>query len=311
MKSLADTRTVSVIIVTRDRAAVLPACLDSIASQCPPPDEIILVVGSEQSFTDTLRVRYADLPISVYPCPEPNICKARNIGVQHARSDVLIFIDDDAQAHSNLIAAYTEAFMHDQQAWAAGGAVWDTRFNPPREEFVSGLIRPSGVQIAVHDPDRTGVPRGFVRSVKGCNFAIHRTRIPQDLRFDPFFAFAFDETDLIMRIHHRGGGVIHVPAAVVDHTHAPGAYRAQSPLDRDWRTEFASHTRFMRKHTRGTARLWGWCVVVRRLLKHILRANWAMIRAQLGPKAAVRCMTQAVAGIRYAARSHDTARSSR
>lgn len=302
---------VSMLVVTLDRADVLTRCLESLASQSCPPYEVVLVAGSGTSVPDVLLVKHPELRIVRCQCSVPNISIARNIGLEHAEGEVVIFVDDDAQAHTGLVEAYLEAFRFQHDAWVAGGVALDSRQDPPTLEFACGLIRPSGVQIEVRDPKREGIPRGFRRNVKGCNFAIHRGRLPADLCFDPFFAFAFDETDLIMRVHERAGGVIHVPAAVVDHAHAPGQYRSNGPMDRDWRTEFASHTMFMLKHSQGRDRTWGWCVVWRRLCAHCLRLLGFTTVGRLNPRRAWQYATDAVAGIRHARLSHDSDRSSR
>lgn len=298
---------VSVVIVTRDRADVLARCLDSILRQTPQPDEIIVVAGSDGSFPEDLRLRYAAQHLILACCSEPNISKARNIGVEHAGGDMVIFIDDDAIAHDRWVAAYTGAFENDPGAWAAGGSVLDARTDPPTPEFAHGLIHPSGRQVETRDPSQHAPRHGYRPSVKGCNFALRLDRIPGTMRFDPFFAFAFDEADLIMAIHEEGGGVISVPGAVVDHLHAPGAYRSDGPLDRDWYREFASHTRFMRKHSNGFGACMGWFVVFRRLGVHAARVLAAVVQRKITITTANACIADAISGVRRGSSSHGTA----
>ena len=297
---------VSVVIVTRDRAKVLPTCLDSIVSQVPAPDEIVIVRGNDQSFPQSLRDRYDQVQIIVVDCSEPNISIARNMGIEHVSGTMVLFIDDDAIAHEGWVSAYIESIAADQHTWAAGGSVYDARQQPMPYEFDRGLVHPSGRQIEVlTDSTRAGTA-GFRTSVKGCNFALHLDRLPSDLRFDPFFRFAFDESDLIMGIHERGGGVVHVTDAIVDHRHSPGAYRADGIMDRDWITEFASHTRFMRKHTMGVGRIGGWFIVIRRLAAHSMRSLLAVISGKLSIGRGSRCIRDAIAGIRHGASSRDS-----
>lgn len=296
----------SVIIVTRDRAQVLPSCLESIAAQQPPPDEVVVVRGNEQSFPDLLRDRFGHLPITVAQCTEPNISLARNIGMEHASGEVIAFIDDDAIAHPDWLSALTEALDSDARAWIAGGTVLDAREPSMPPEFMLGHIHPSGRQIEVVESNASPVPRGYLASVKGCSFALRTDRLPSGVRFDPFFRFAFDETDLVLTVHERGGEVIHVPGSVVEHLHAPGAYRSKGVMDRDWATEFASHTRFMRKHTRGAGRLMGWGVVLGRLFVHSSRASWSLVKGQIEPGRAMRCISGAASGIRRGASCRDS-----
>ncbi|MFG0245312.1 MAG: glycosyltransferase family 2 protein [Phycisphaerales bacterium JB052] len=299
-------RATSVIIVTRDRADVLPRCLESIAGQQPAPDEVVIVRGNEQSFPDQLRDQFKHLSIKVLECMEPNISLARNIGMEHATGEVIAFIDDDAIAHPNWLNAFSVALDLDPHAWIAGGTVLDARESSKPPEFMLGHIHPCGRQIEVVESNASPVPRGYLASVKGCSFALRMDRVPSGLRFDPFFRFAFDENDLVLTIHEQGGGVIHVPESVVEHLHAPGAYRSKGAMDRDWATEFASHTRFMRKHTSGTGRLMGWGVVLGRLCVHSCRACWTLMRGQIGPGRAMRCVLDAISGIRRGASSRDS-----
>lgn len=295
---------VSVVVVTRDRADVLGRCLDSIIRQTPQLIEIIVVAGSESSFPESLRGRYTGQHIVLARCDEPNISSARNIGIEHASGELIVFIDDDAIAHDGWIDAYTDAFTQHPSAWAAGGLVLDARSDPPTPEFAHGMIHPSGRQVEVRDPGHDAPRHGYRASVKGCNFALRLDRMPGELRFDPFFAFAFDETDLIMSIHELGGGVIHVPRARVDHLHAPGAYRSDGPLDRDWHREFASHRRFMHKHSTGLGLCVGRFVVSRRLCVHAARVLVALICRKISVANAMTYISGAIAGIRSGASSH-------
>jgi glycosyltransferase involved in cell wall biosynthesis len=299
---------VSVIIVTRDRAKELESCLRSIIPQLSPDSEVIIVAGSEASCPRELVTAFSSTCIfKVDLCPEPNICMARNIGLDVATNPLVLFIDDDAVAHSGWVKAYADAFSAHSGACIAGGLVLDARQETKAPEFAFGLIHPSGRQIEVRESSRSVIPNGYVLSVKGCNFAILLDRLQVPARFDEFYRFAFDETDLLMSMIAVGGKVVHVPDAVVDHLHAPGLYRSASPLDRDWQTEFASHTMFMLKHTRGMARFLGWCVVLGRLSKHAARALRASIGSSSTEKSGMQAIREAIAGISSAKRSHGSA----
>lgn len=287
----------SVVIVTRDRAEALSRCLDALTMQEPGPDEIVVVRGNVDSCPESLLESFPSLSIRVVDCPEPNISAARNLGIAHALYDIVLFIDDDACARPGWISAYMGVFSDHPHAWIAGGSVLDARRSPPCPEFACGMIHPTGRQREVRPPGSSPPGSGFLDSVKGCNFAVHLGRMPSELRFDPFFRFAFDESDLVLRVHASGGGVVHVPDCEVEHLHARGRYRADGVMDRDWLTEFASHTRFMRKHTRGMGRIHGVLVVGRRFCKHALRAVLAAARGDVSPGRAWRCVCDALWGI--------------
>ena len=295
---------IAVVIVTRDRPHVLPGCLRSLQRQSPSADEIVIVAGNERSCPRSLLAEFSELPIKLIRCPDPNICVARNMGLDATGCEIVCFIDDDAMAHPGWIGAYKNAFRERPDAVAAGGVVLDGRYATRTVEFESGLISPTGRQIECR-PNRQAnqTKRGYTKSVKGCNFALHTRRLPEGLRFDEFFRFAFDEADLIVTVQEMGCSILHIPGAVVDHLHAPGLYRTARAHDRDWRTEFASHTMFMMKHTKGIVRLLGWGVVLARLGKHAARLSAAAAAGAIEQDRALNGILDACSGIRLAVMS--------
>lgn len=303
------TRPVSVIIVTRDRIDSLRQCVDSVLPQLSEQDQIVIIAGDEESCPpELLRSCDSDPDISLGHCHDPNISRARNMGLDLAHNDLVLFIDDDAIAHADWVESYRNAFHSHTLACIAGGDVLDARTSPMSFEFRSGLIHPSGRQISLRKNPGEPIPRGYQTSVKGCNFGILRSRSPIEVRFDEFFRFAFDETDLLVSMLEAGGVAVHVPEAIVDHHHAPGIYRSSTPMDRDWRTEFASHTMFMRKHTTGVDRVMGWGVIVARLVRHASRGVGCASRARCGVRQSALAITDAIRGVSSAAtRSLDNA----
>ncbi len=295
----------AVVIVTRDRPRELRRCLESIAAQSPPPGETIIVAGSDGSCPDEILQPFTALQPLVIACHEHNISASRNAGLGASGAELVLFIDDDATARPGWIEAYLGAFSRSPSAWAVGGHAMDSRCDPPVPEFAFGLIAPSGLQIEVRRPCESGVPRGYRPNVKGCNFAVRREPVMAVGGFDPFFAFAFDEADLMLSIAAAGGRVVHEPRAVVDHAHAPGHFRRSGPFDRDWRTEYASHTMFMLKHSRGGwGRLRGWFVLARRWVKLAVRLGLAVARGRVRPERVAGIMREAIDGARQGRSAH-------
>ena len=297
----APTPLVDVIICTRDRRADLMLCLRSIETQHPLPSRVIVVIGSEDSWQPSVPDQFPSLRIEVVECFEHNISIARNAGLDHAQAEIVLFLDDDAQARSGWVQAYIQAFDQHPGAWAIGGDVFDSRNTPPTPEFSRGLVSASGRQIPVWADGRKA-SRNYLTNVKGCNFGIRRSVVMEIGGFDPFFAFAFDESDLMLSIHRAGGQVLHEPGAIVDHAHTPGHYRLADPLDRDWRVEYASHTMFMLKHASGAQCIFGRLVVRRRWTKLVLIAGLGMLGARISPRRFIEIIRAANLGMRDARR---------
>ncbi len=300
------TPSIDVIVCTRDRRADLARCLRSIEIQRPLPWRVIVVIGSEDSALPDMQDRFPMLGIEVVECFDHNISIARNAGLEHAQAEIVLFLDDDAQARPGWVQAYIDAFHAKPEAWAIGGDVFDSRNAPPTIEFSHGFISASGRQIPIWDGRKAS--QSYLTNVKGCNFGIRRTAVMEIGGFDPFFAFAFDESDLMLSIHCAGGQVLHEPGAIVDHAHTPGHYRLADPLDRDWRVEYASHTMFMLKHASGVHRVFGRLVVCRRMAKLIVFAGWGVIQGRISVHRFAEILQSANRGIRDACRAYATRR---
>ncbi len=289
--------TVAVIICTRDRPDDLALCLHSIEDQSVQPDEIIIVSGSDESLCPGIDDGSCHLPIRVVDCYENNISKSRNAGLEAATAELILFIDDDAVAHAEWIRSYIEAFAANPDVWAIGGDVYDTSCTPGTLEFSRGLISSFGLQIPVRGDASIDRPGGYFMNVKGCNFGIRREEVMHHGRFDPFYVFSFEESDLIMMIHRAGGGVMHERRAVVDHSHSYGFYRQNGWMDRNWRVEYASHTMFMLKHTGRYQRFIGRLLIYRRFLKLSLFAVLDVFRGVRGVSECAGIIREAWRGI--------------
>jgi|GEM_PF-6967736 len=290
---------ISVAICTRDRPDDLLLCLESISLLNDVPDQVIVIAGSNESCPTEIQTQFPTLNVLVATCPENNISNSRNMGLQLAEHEIVLFIDDDATARSGWVSEYRNAFAENPQLWIAGGLVFDSRTDPMELEFRHGLISATGKQVAVRE-NKFATPHRYQTNVKGCNFAVRVHEIQKVGSFDSFFAFSFDEADLVMTIHQHRGQVQFLSNAIVDHAHSPGHYRNSHQLDRDWKTEYASHTMFMLKHSVGLYRLIGWIIIIARVLKLSTRC---LIHFIAHPKQGMQRLTsvlQAIHGIRYA-----------
>jgi len=106
------TREISVVIPTRNRAALLDESLASLAAQTASGRFEVIVV-SDGSTDDTSAVcdRWAgQIPLVLVESPSAGISVAKNIGVDAAGAPLLLFFDDDDVADPDLVARHLE--MH-------------------------------------------------------------------------------------------------------------------------------------------------------------------------------------------------------
>ncbi len=117
----------SVIICTYNRAQYLARMLERLAQcECPPRNrwEALVVDNGSQDQTAAVAEKFKPFLPLVYAIESRRgKSNALNLGVQRARSDRLIFLDDDVLADPRLLAEYDYAFDRYRDADLFGGPV--------------------------------------------------------------------------------------------------------------------------------------------------------------------------------------------
>ncbi len=132
-----DHLSITVIIVTRNRAGWLKEALESLVKQKRQPDEVIVVDNASAdntkqtalAFTPSLNLKYLYEPTRGIPF-------ARNTGISNATSDIVAFIDDDCIADENWLNYLERPFIKDPAIGVVGGELTHFKIsNGPVEEF--------------------------------------------------------------------------------------------------------------------------------------------------------------------------------
>jgi glycosyltransferase involved in cell wall biosynthesis len=114
---------ISVLIVTHQRPELLRNCLRSLERQTRLPDEVIVVgVDGDEA---TAAVVQESAQRSFHPClwassPVPGIVLQTNSGLDLCCSDVVAFIDDDAEPFPNWLERM-ESYYKDESVGGVGG----------------------------------------------------------------------------------------------------------------------------------------------------------------------------------------------
>ena len=128
---------ISVIVATRDRAALLKSTLEALCGQSSPgcPVEILVVDnGSIDETRDVVQTaaRESRIPVVYLTESRPGKSHALNTAVAHARGDLLAFTDDDVLPSPQWLAAYNQAFRETGADYAAGRILPLWEAPPPR-----------------------------------------------------------------------------------------------------------------------------------------------------------------------------------
>lgn len=225
---------VSVVISTYQRTDTLPLALHSLTQQTLSADryEILVVdndaAGSAQSVVASIHTE-GRVQISYQVEHAQGLSYARNAGIRAARSDLIAFMDDDAEADPNWLTAILRGFARSDDVWATGGKVvpiWDAE----RPAWLGDdLLR----SLSIIDWGEEERALQWPERLIGTNCAFRRVVFQEVGSFDEALGrqgqalLGNEDTEIQERIHRAGKKVLYLPDAVVRHHIAPARLSKQ------------------------------------------------------------------------------------
>ena len=215
------TASVVVCVYTEKRWPQIERALSSIAEQTVQPEQVIVVADHNSALCQRLAVQYPALEVIPNKF-EPGLSGARNTGIDQAKGDVVVFLDDDACAEpgwlESLLACYD-----DESVLGAGGLVladWSSADRPGwlPEEF-----------LWVVGCSYQGLPKAKteVRNPIGANMSFRRSAFDMAGHFDSSVGrnvkvtrpLGCEETEFSIRLQQisPGSRILYEPRAVVHH----------------------------------------------------------------------------------------------
>jgi GT2 family glycosyltransferase len=155
---------------------------------------------------------------------EKSLPKSRNVGIQAAKGEIIVFVDDDVEVLSGFLAGHVAAFA-DPGIWGATGAVFD----PATRSLISAQ---SLTQETIEDlkSGRKIISNAdFAYDISwlpGCNMSIRRSAFEKIGYFDEIYEIHCDDAEISHRIKLAGGRLRYNPAAqLVHHQRQTGGTR--------------------------------------------------------------------------------------
>lgn len=199
---------VSIVIPTYRREGVLIASVEMLLSLADPADEILLVDQTEQhepKTTECLERWSAQGNIRWIRQQPPSIAAAMNRGLSEAKSECVLFLDDDIVPDAALVSAHRKAHAIRCDSLIAGRVI------QPWEE---------GIDFAEETSFRfAGLRAGFIQEFMGGNFSVRRTQALALGGFDENFvrvAYRF-EAEFAHRFLAAGNEIWFEPDACLHH----------------------------------------------------------------------------------------------
>lgn len=256
---LVTTPSISIIVPTRGRAHQLDACLVCLHKQrFDGHFEVIVVLDGPDGPSAVIARRHQLLGLDVVLVKSERlgIAEAKNRGIEHARGELLLLINDDILPGEGFVAAHVRAHRSVQGARAeralvVGWSPWkvqerDSLFARALREtsmvfFYDQMITPEGVALRGRDHDW-----GY-RHAWNLNLSLERSLAEEVGGFRPALAnCCYEDVEFAYRATRAGGevgenGLIPVffePEALAEHDHA---YTARGYLEREWRLGYSAH----------------------------------------------------------------------
>jgi GT2 family glycosyltransferase len=198
----------SVVIPTRGRPAYLDVTLASVVPQARAASaEVIVVSDGPDAATAAIAERHGVRLLTLQTARGANA--ARNLALAEARSDLLVFVDDDIAAPGGWLDAILEGARTDPGHDVFGG--------PISARLEGGGPRACGREPApITTLDRGPVDRD-VAFVWSANMAIRRSALERVGPFDESIFVRGDEEDWQHRYAATGGRTRYLAAAGLEH----------------------------------------------------------------------------------------------
>lgn len=241
----------SLVMATLGRTTEIDRCVDSLVAQTRHDFELIVVDQNPDDRLVPVLARARDLGLACRHLrqAEPNLCLARNTGIEAAVGDIVAFPDDDCWYEPDVIEKVVERF--DQQAQLDGLVI----------HWIETGGHPAGRFTFAEFSSMRGLPASSI------TLFFQRATLRRMGSFDMALGLhswygAGEETDLMLRILHAGAVVEFAPTILVHHAVA-------TPTSLPPAKMFAN----TRRRARGTGALYA---------RHPLPA-WVIVRGLLSP----------------------------
>jgi glycosyltransferase involved in cell wall biosynthesis len=227
---------VTVVVPTYQREDPLLETLRHVEAQERVPDEVLVIDQSPRHTPETAAALAAAERAGKIRCirQQPaSLTKARNRGLQEARGDVVLFLDDDVLLPDGLVATHLRHFERGEVD-AVGGPTLDAPAAFDWRELPAGDPRAAAVRM----PNNSGRWAAGIPHLVGCNHSVLRDRAIRIGGYDELFVGSAycEDGDFALRLYEAGGRFVYDPAAWLIHRRVPsGGCRVVGNLAwREW-----------------------------------------------------------------------------
>jgi cellulose synthase/poly-beta-1,6-N-acetylglucosamine synthase-like glycosyltransferase len=196
----------SIVVPAYNASQTLPACLEALQKQTELPDEIIVVNDGSKDKTKQVALAYG---VKVLEQSHQGPAVARNLGIDHACGEIVLFTDADCEPLSTWVAEMSTPFSDPKVAGVKGSYITHQR------ECIAKLVQYEFEDRYDHLERLSTID--FIDTYA----AAFRTNVLRDMGgFDPAFPQAVSEdAELSYRLADAGYRLVFNRKATVYHRH--------------------------------------------------------------------------------------------
>lgn len=228
---------ISVAICSYNGSATVRDTLEALQALAYPNFEVIVV---NDGSTDTLVDIVKNYPVRLVSTVNRGLSSARNTAAQHAKGEIIAFIDDDAYPDAHWLHYLASAYETSTHAGIGGPNIAPDEDGPVAHCVANAPGGP--VHVLTTDEIAEHIP--------GCNMTFRRDVYLAVGGCDPVYRSAGDDVDLCWRIQEAGYTIGYHPSALVWHhrrsslraywKQQKGYGKAESLLESKWPQKYNS-----------------------------------------------------------------------
>ena len=218
----------SVIICTYNREKYIRPLLESIAANTLAKDQYEIVLVDNNCTDNTRQVCeqfaavHTDVTFRYVVETEQGLSAAKNKGLQEAKGDIIVFVDDDALVDTHYLKDYADWFKQHPETMAAGGPIQPMYEEGEEPDWMTPYTRALLTAWMDYGDKVREYPKG--RYPGGGNSAYRKEVFEQVGLFNTALGrkggnlMGSEEKDIFAKMHKLGMQVLYLPSPVLHHS---------------------------------------------------------------------------------------------